>query len=191
MAMTILEEKILGYIKNFGVLLEEQIVEMLVDVSEVKVSRVLNKLWKKDLIKWGGPDDAYIMLRSGSDNVDMRYVDCIWVMLSNVKYEEDITSAYKGKEIVKISYFSNEKQSNYNIVYINGEEDYHKIGYINSRFLDMIDDEMKETEKFIFVSEDAEVLEKMPLSKFAFPYIRVNITFSGNERYKRPKVKQI
>lgn len=191
MAHTITEDNILNLLKVYGTLLEEQLLEMMDDINPTRLKRVLNKLWKKDLIKFSGPDNAYIMTRNESGQVDMLYVDCIWVMLSHTKEKEDIMSAYRGRDIIKLVYFSNKKQSNYNFVYIHDKEDYQKIAFINNRYINVTDEDMLQYTKFIFVSQDKEVLANLPIDKFVFPSICIHISFQDYNRFVRPNITQI
>ncbi len=191
MAHTITEDNILNLLKVYGTLLEEQLLEMMEDINPTRLKRVLNKLWKKDLIKFSGPDNAYIMTRNESGQVDMLYVDCIWVMLSHTKEKEDIMSAFRGRDIIKLVYFSNKKQSNYNFVYIQDKEDYQKIAFINNRYMNVTDEDMFQYTKFIFVSQDKEVLANIPIDKFVFPSICIHISFPEYNRFARPDITQI
>lgn len=191
MAYTITEDNILNLLKVYGTLLEEQLLEMLEDISPTRLKRVLNKLWKKDLIKFSGPDNAYIMARNESGQIDMLYVDCIWVMLSHIQAREDIMSAFRGRDLIKLVYFSNKKQSNYNFVYIQDKEDYQKISYINNRYINVTDEDMLQYTKFIFISDDEDVLTNMPIEKFVFPSICIHIAFDGYNRFVRPRITQI
>ena len=186
--MSLTEDKIYRHVKQFGVLLEKQLLEMMTPMTEEKLSRTLNKMWKRNMIKWGGPDNAYVMPMGGSDKVDMLYADCIWVMLAQTSKEEDWSTSYKGKEMIKLSYFSNEKQNSYNIIYITGESDYPKVSFINSKFASMVDEDMLDSTRFIFVSDNEDVLAQLPLSKFVFPYMSVKLDFNKNGRYDNPQI---
>lgn len=189
--MSLTEDKIYQYIKQFGTLLESQLLEMMAPITEERLSRTLHKMWKKNMIKRGGPDNAYIMLNGGSDNVDMIYVDCIWILLAHATCEDDITTAYRGREFLKLSYFSREKQNSYNMFFVGSENDYPKVSFINNKYSNEVDEDMVETTRFIFISDSVDVLEKMPLNKFSFPYLSIQLDFTQNGRYKKPEIKII
>ena len=189
MANTLTEDSILNIIRIYGTVLEEQLIQML-KLHPTKITRTIHKLWKKDLVKFGGPDDAYVLSKKASDMIDMLYVDCIWVMLEHTDKEEDIQAAYKGRDVIKLAYFSREKQSSYNFIYVSDEEDYKQIPHINNRFIEMTDEDMVESMKFIFVSESEEVLKGLPLEKFKFPSICMQVEFTEG-RYKKPIVTTV
>ena len=189
MPNTITEEKILKMVKIFGTIQEGQL-EKILGLQSSRIRRTVNRLWKKDMLKFGGPDGAYLTHKRNADEVDILFVDCIWVLLAHTDKEEDILTAFRGGDVIKLTYFSREKQSSYNFVYVSDEEDYKYIPYINSRYLDLTDKKMINNMKFIFVSDSRMILEKIPLEKFKFPSICMQIEYEEG-RSKAPTIRQI
>lgn len=189
MANTLTEEAILNMLDAFKTVKEAQLAEML-KFSPTKVRRTVHRLWKKDQVRIGGPDNGYVINRRSSEVVDVLYVDCIWVMLAHTDKEEDLKTAYPGKDVIKLTYFSREKQNSYHFIYVADEEDYMKIPYINNRFINMTEDDLVDHMKFIFVSDSETILKGLPLEKFKFPSICMQILFPEG-RENPPLVKQV
>lgn len=181
---TIYEEEVYGYINQFGAVLESQLLEI-TGYTYPRLRRILNNLMKEELISRGGPKKAFYVRKSGSENVDLHCVDCLWVMIANAD-KDSIKTAYRGKGAMKISYMSRKKRGQYHIVYINGKKDYLWIDYMNDRYAEGLDESTKDQFRFMFVSESENLLKNLPLERFKFPYICILIQYGHYGREKAP-----
>lgn len=183
---TIYEEEVYGYINQFGAVLESQLLEI-TGFPYPKMRRILLSLSKEELIRQGGPGNAFYVRKSGLEKVDLHCVDCIWVMIANAD-KDSIKTAYRGKEALKLSYMSRKKQGQYHIVYINGEKDYLWLDYLNDRYLEMVDERIREQFRFMFVSESEELLMNLPLERFKFPHMCILIEYGAYGRERTPRL---
>ena len=181
---TIYEEEVYGYINQFGAILESQLMEI-TGYTYPKMRRILNNLIKEELIRKGGPEKAFYVRKSGSENVDLHCVDSIWVMIANTD-KDSIKTAYRGKEEMKLSYMSRKKQGQYHIVYINDEKDYLWVDYMNNKYMELVDESMKDQFRFMFVSDSEYLLKNLPLERFKFPYICILIEYGRYGRERAP-----
>ena len=186
---TIYEEEVYGYINQFGAVLESQLLEI-TGFPYPKMRRILLNLSKAELIRKGGPGNAFYVRRSGSEKVDLHCVDSIWVMIANTD-KDSIKTAYRGKEALKLSYMSRKKQGQYHIAYINGEKDYLWLDYLNVRYMELADERMKDQFRFMFVSDSEELLKNLPLDQFKFPHMCILIEYGVYGRERAPRLTTV
>lgn len=181
---TIYEEEVFGYIENLGAVLEAQLLAI-TGYTYPRLRRILISLMKAELIDKDGPGEAFYVRKNRSIKVDLHCVDSIWVMIANAD-KASIRTAYRGKDALKLSYMSRSKQGHYHIVYINGEKDYLYVDYLHSKYLEWVNKHTKELFRFMFISEDEELLLGLPLERFEFPYMCIRIEYGPYGRERAP-----